>query len=155
MITGINVKELYTQYGPLVIRRCQYLLKNKQEAYDAAQDVFVQLLRRKNLIKNNNLSGYIYKTASNICLNKLRKQNKLNFISNQKILTNIPVKENFENFIHSKLTVESILKNEKELNRNILTLHYIKQLTLLETGKIIGMSVSGIRKRLRKMKKKY
>ena len=38
---------LYRQFGPMVLRRCRFLLKNEEKALDAMQDVFVRLIERK------------------------------------------------------------------------------------------------------------
>ena len=43
----MDVEALYEKYGPMVMRRCRQLLKDETEALDATQDVFVQVLRRR------------------------------------------------------------------------------------------------------------
>ena len=62
---------LYRQYGPMVLRRCRFILKNEEKALDAMQDVFVRLIERKERI-NNVCSSLLYTMATNICLNKIR-----------------------------------------------------------------------------------
>ncbi len=44
---AIDVKEMYSRYGPMVHRRCWRLLGDREEAADAMHDVFVQLVRRQ------------------------------------------------------------------------------------------------------------
>ncbi|MCG6920237.1 MAG: sigma-70 family RNA polymerase sigma factor, partial [Acidobacteria bacterium] len=44
---GLDVDRLFERYGPMVVRRCRELLGDREEARDAAQDVFVQLLRHR------------------------------------------------------------------------------------------------------------
>ena len=41
---AIDVENLYTRYGPMVLRRCRAMLRQEDEAADAMQDVFVRLL---------------------------------------------------------------------------------------------------------------
>ena len=43
---AVDVEELYRRYGPMVVRRCREMLKDEEKAMEAAQDVFVQVLRR-------------------------------------------------------------------------------------------------------------
>ena len=62
---------LYNQYGPRVLRRCRFLLKDEDKALDAMQDVFVRLIERKEKISNI-CSSFMYTMATNVCLNKIR-----------------------------------------------------------------------------------
>ena len=41
---AIDVEAAYRRYGPMVLRRCRQMLRDEQQATDAMQDVFVQLL---------------------------------------------------------------------------------------------------------------
>ena len=47
-----------------------------------------------------------------------------------------------------------IFTNEKTSTRTIAVLHYVDKLTLEETADFVGLSVSGVRKRLRKLREK-
>ncbi len=40
---AIDVEMFYTQYGPMVLRRCRYILKDEELPLDAMQDVFIQV----------------------------------------------------------------------------------------------------------------
>ena len=41
---GLDVESLYRRYGPQVLRRCRFLLRDEAQAVDAMHDVFVELL---------------------------------------------------------------------------------------------------------------
>ena len=41
---------LYEKYGPMVLRRCRYILKDEEKALDAMQDVFVRILEKETQI---------------------------------------------------------------------------------------------------------
>ena len=58
---------LYRQYGPMVLRRCRFLLKNEEKALDTMQDVFLRLIERKSKISEICVS-YLYTMATNACL---------------------------------------------------------------------------------------
>lgn len=65
--------ELYRQYGPAVYRRCLRLLKDREAARDATQEVFVKLVR--DIAKFDDpalVLPWIYRVATNHCLNQLR-----------------------------------------------------------------------------------
>src|SRR5690606_24080852 len=62
----------YRRYGPLVLRRCRQLLRDAEEAEDALQEVFMQILRRPDLTGAEFPSSLLYKIATHTCLNRLR-----------------------------------------------------------------------------------
>jgi hypothetical protein len=47
VISVDNFRELYERFGPMVLRRCRYLLRDEDTALDAMQDVFVRVLERR------------------------------------------------------------------------------------------------------------
>lgn len=52
------------------------LLKDDDEAQDAVQEIMIKLWNhRKQLNKHPNLSGFVFLTARNYCLDRLRKKN--------------------------------------------------------------------------------
>ena len=68
----MNVDQLYRRYGPMVIRRCTQLLRDEEQALDAAQDVFVRLMERQDRLKDDYPSSLLYRMATNLCLNRIR-----------------------------------------------------------------------------------
>lgn len=64
---------LYREYGPAVFRRCLRLLKDREEARDATQEVFVKLVRdMKRLADRETVLPWVYRVATNHCLNLRR-----------------------------------------------------------------------------------
>ena len=70
----IDVEAIYRKYGPMVLRRCKFLLKNEQKALDAMQDTFVKLLRYQHKLHSKALSSLLYRIATNEALMFLRRQ---------------------------------------------------------------------------------
>jgi len=66
---------LYRQFGPLVFRRCRRLLSDDAQAADAMHDVFVALLRRRDITPNSP-PAMLYKIATDVCLNRLRTRRR-------------------------------------------------------------------------------
>jgi RNA polymerase sigma-70 factor, ECF subfamily len=150
----IDVEELYKKYGPMVMRRCRMILKNEEQAKQAMQDVFVKILKNQHKLDAKYPSSLLYRIATNTCLNTLRDK-KMNVSENSEELINrIPVQEQNE----ARLTNESILKgifaNEKESTRTIVYLFYVDGLSWEEISQTVGLSISGVRKRVRLFKKK-
>jgi RNA polymerase sigma-70 factor, ECF subfamily len=151
---AINVEEFYTRYGPMVLRRCRYMLRNEESAFDAMQDVFVQLLKKQELLNNKAPSSLLYTMATNVCLNRIRSVKSRPELYDDSALLQIASMEDIEGKTITQNFMESIFKDEKVSTRTIAVLHYVDKLTLEETADFVGLSVSGIRKRLRKLQKK-
>src|SRR5262249_13271544 len=58
----------------MVLRRCQRLLRDREEALDACQDVFLRIIERRDRLKDEYPSSLLYRIATNVCLNRLRNR---------------------------------------------------------------------------------
>jgi RNA polymerase sigma-70 factor (ECF subfamily) len=68
-----SVAVLYQRYGPAVYRRCLGLLRDREAAKDATQEVFRKLLRQEErLHERDSALPWIYRVATNYCLNERR-----------------------------------------------------------------------------------
>ena len=68
-----RVADLYRLHGPAIYRRCLRLLRDKEAASDATQEVFGKVL--KDLERVSTLADalpWIYRVATNHCLNERR-----------------------------------------------------------------------------------
>lgn len=151
---AIDVEDFYRKYGPMVLRRCRSILKNEEAALDAMQDVFVKILKRENDLNNTSPSSLLYVTATNVCLNILRSRDRKPEATDNSMLDVIAGVDNPEERILAKVFLEKLFHTEKPSTRTIAMLHYVDGFTLEETAAQVGMSVSGIRKRLRVLRKK-
>lgn len=149
---AVNVEAFYKKYGPMVLRRCRFLLKNEEKALDAMQDVFVKILKKQDVLHDQAPSSLLYTTATNVCLNVLRSEKRKPSTSEEEVLLSLASIENVEEKVLASRTVEELFSGEQEKTRVIAVLHYVDRLTLEETAKQVGMSVSGIRKRLRSLR---
>ncbi len=150
----IDIEECYNRYGPMVLRRCRFLLKDEEKALDAMQDVFVNLLKNKKKLTGTYTSSLLYTIATNVCLNILKKENRREIEGGDDIINRIASYEDHENRIILEDFLDFIFKNEKYTTREIAVMHYIDKMTLSEVSKRSGLSVSGVRKRLRRLREK-
>src|SRR5512142_1360611 len=68
-----EVERLYREYGAVVYRRCLRLLRDREAARDATQEVFVKLLRDMSKLAGRETAlPWIYRVATNHCLNVRR-----------------------------------------------------------------------------------
>ena len=143
----IDIEECFKKYAPMVFRRCSSLLKNEEEALDAAQDVFVNLLHYSKQLHGQFLSSLLYTIATNICLNKLR-QRKSQGISIDTILLPLSAHDPQFEKVENSILMDAIFQNESESTRAICFMYHGDGMTLREIGEVMGLSISGVRKRL-------
>lgn len=154
MENNMDIEELYRKYGPMVYRRCRTMLKNEDSATDAMQDVFIQVIKKKEILTMDAPSSLLYTIATNICLNIIRKEKRHPECESDEILSIIAGYDDTEKKVITNIFLEKLFSNEKESTRTIAVMHYIDGFTLEETAEQIGMSVSGVRKRLRNLREK-
>jgi RNA polymerase sigma-70 factor (ECF subfamily) len=145
----IDIKAYYEKYGPMVYRRCKQLLKHEDDAMDAMQDVFIKLINNKHTLKGEYPSSLLYVIATNTCLNKIRWKKRQTEHSDGEFIENMHLSydKGFDH-VEAKMLTSLILETESESTRNICFMYYADDMTLEEIGQAVGMSISGVRKRL-------
>jgi len=148
----MDVEALYQRYGPMVMRRCRQLLRDEDMAMDAAQDVFVQLLRHQKRLKADYPSSLLYRMATNLCLNRLRDQRRRAETHDHELLSRIADWDDVEGRVSARSVLDRLFGQQRESTRTMAVLHFVDGLTLEEVAREVGLSVSGVRKRLRSLR---
>lgn len=148
----IDVDALYRKYGPMVYRRCKVLLKDEEKALDAMQDVFVQLVRKQMNLCDRGFSSLLYRIATNICLNYIRSWKRKPETMDDELINAIAGYDDHTGIVEGRHMIDTIFREEASDTRTMALLHYVDGMTLEETAAEVGLSVSGVRKRLRKLK---
>ena len=148
----INIEDCYKKYAPMVFRRCSFLLKNEEEALDAAQDVFVNLIRCQEQLHGQFLSSLLYTIATNICLNRMRQRKRhggsVDDLSSSQNFQLLAENDSGLERVEDSMFMDAILQDESESTRAICFMYHGDGMTLREIGDVMDMSVSGVRKRL-------
>lgn len=67
------VTTAYREYAPAIWRRCFTVLRSDASAMDVTQEVFARCFRHhRKLRAGRELLGWLYRVATNLCLNELR-----------------------------------------------------------------------------------
>ena len=148
----IDLEAFYTRYGPMVLRRCRHLLKDEEKAMDAMQEVFTKVLLNKKRLKNQYPSSLLFRIATNTCLNIIRTQKSRQFVNDEDVLTSIAMYDESEKLLVMENLLNHIFKREKTSTREIAVMHFVDGMTLNEVASEVGLSVSGVRKRLRELR---
>ncbi len=152
---AIDVEALYRKYGPMVLRRCRQLLKDEDKALDAMQETFVRLLRNRERLEAAGPSSLLYRIATNVCLNVLRSERRQAAgRTTRSCCCRSPAWTITRSAPAPAAFLEQLFGGERESTRTMAMLHYVDGLTLEETAAQVGLSVSGVRKRLRGLRAK-
>lgn len=149
---AIDVEALYRAYGPIVLRRCRHMLRDESAARDVMHDVFVELLRRRDVLEDRGLANLLLTIATNLCLNRIRARGRRPEVPQSALLFEIASLDNIEERTLARRTLDRIFRRHPNDSRLIATLYHVDGLTLEEVAREVGMSVSGVRKRLRSVR---
>jgi len=151
---------LVEKYKHMVYTLAIRIVKNREEAEEISQDVFVKAFKNLGKFKGESkFSTWIYKIAYYASLDILKKKKR--FVNSENIdefnevdLGNI--KDALE-YLHEKerkkIINDALLKlNEDE--RIILTLYYFEELPVKEISKVVNLSEDNIKTKLFRSRKK-
>jgi len=115
-------------------------------------DVFVNLLVHQKRLDERAVSSLLYRIASNLSLNKIRSQSRRPEDSDSEILMKIADATCAEERTHARTLLGRAFRGEPVSTATIAVMHLHDGMTLQEVADAVGMSISGVRKRLRKLK---
>jgi RNA polymerase sigma-70 factor (ECF subfamily) len=181
----VDLKLWYERYFPMVLRRCRALLRREEDALDAAQDVFENIVKAQRSLHGRFPSSLLYTTATNVCLNRLRdlRRRREAAVSDTVVVSDtrrvfppssyfemggvasravkadavsdtrfdeaaFPVVDSGFEEAEARMLIDHILETESHATRTLLFMYYVDGMSLEETGKTIGLSISGVKKRL-------
>ncbi|HET9987093.1 MAG TPA: sigma-70 family RNA polymerase sigma factor [Kofleriaceae bacterium] len=149
----VDPHSYYCTYGPMVLRRCRKLLGDDHSARDAMHDVFVHILSRADELTDQAPSSLLFRVATNVCLNRLRTR-KRRPEDGGDLLVEIAEQTDRAARSAARAALDTLFRNEPDDTAVIAVLHLHDRMTLEEVAAEVGMSVSGVRKRLAKLRTK-
>jgi RNA polymerase sigma-70 factor (ECF subfamily) len=138
----------------MVLRRCRKLLGDEQTARDAMHDVFVQILSRSDELADRAPSSLLFRIATNVCLNRLRTRRRRPEDGDPDLLAEIAEHTDPTARTAARAALDALFRNEPDDTALIAVLHLHDNMTVQEVAAEVGMSVSGVRKRLQKLRAK-
>ena len=149
---SIDVENAYRTFGPMVMRRCRAMLRDEDAAADAMQDTFVQVLRHRDRLESTALSSLLYTIATNVCLNRIRSRGRDRSQPAGDVLDTIAHSDDHADRILTGHFLDRLFAEQLENTQAMAVCYYLDGMTLEETARTFGMSVSGVRKRLRTLR---
>ena len=138
----------------MVLRRCRTLLRHDAKAQDALQDVFVALLRHQDRLQDEAPAALLLRVATNVCLNRLRTERRHPEDADDERLLQIAGTAEGDSDARTiaRDLLAKLFRPDDPLaasTQTIAVMHLVDGMTLEEVAREAGLSVSGVRKRLR------
>jgi RNA polymerase sigma-70 factor (ECF subfamily) len=114
--------------------------------------VFVRMIERRDRLDARHPSSLLYLTATNLCLNRIRDRKRHAVPTDDVRLQEIASAEEPAGRSEARLVLDRLFRRQPASSRTIAVLHYLDGLTLKQVATEVGLSVSGVRKRLRDLR---
>lgn len=149
---AIDVERYYRTHGPMVLRRCRKLLRDEEQARDAMHDVFVQLLRHGERLDGTGPASLLFRIATNVCLNRLRTRRRQPEDGAEELMLRIAGTDDPAARSLARGLLRRLFAAGGDDSAVVAVLYLHDRMTLEEVAAELKMSVSGVRKRLRKLR---
>jgi len=117
-------------------------------------DVFIQVLTRADALSDHAPSSLLFRIATNVCLNRLRTRKRRPEDGDPELLVQIAAQTDPAARSAARAMLDVLFRAEPDTTALIAVLHLHDEMTLEEVAAEVGMSVSGVRKRLARLRTK-
>jgi RNA polymerase sigma-70 factor (ECF subfamily) len=145
------VESVYRRYGVQVERCCRQILRDPDDAADAAQEVFLKLFTRGGSFRAEaDWMTWLYRVSVNECLNRLR-----NHETRQRLLDHhgpaaLPAQHTGPAPVLERDSVRALLRLAGERTQAIVTCYYLLGMSQQEIAGVLELSRVSINKRIKK-----
>lgn len=140
-----NINYIVNTYGDMLYRVAYQYTRNRSEAEDVTQDVFVAMLKKIPFKSEEHLKAWLIRVAINKSINYLKSSRK-------KVLS---LDENIDVATEHRDRAEiEELQELPEFDRNVIYLYYYEGYSIKEIAKITGKSANSINIRLFRAREK-
>lgn len=148
----IDVESMYRRYAPMVLRRCRHLLDDEEDALEAMQETFVRMLEHADRLDNRAPSSLLWTTATRVSLNRIRAQgSRPTRGAAQELVDRIAVAP-LEGQLFARRVLDKLFGRHDDTARAVAVMHHVDGMTHAQVAEVVGLSVSGVRFKLRQLK---
>lgn len=143
-----QVAELYSSLGPAVYRRCLKLLRDRDAARDATQDVFMKLVKDMDRLKDREtVMPWIYRVATNHCLNVIRSQRRAGVTTDDTALELAPAHSDVASYPDRMLARAVLAEFDDDIQAVAIGV-LVDGMEHEELARVLGVSRKTIQRRL-------
>ena len=156
----ININDLYDEYGRYIYHLCLKLTRNKEEAEDVMQDVWVKVVRYADKLDDvDNIKGWL----TTICMNTFRDRYRKTVRTNEHmmhqpttldvpILDLVPSSALTPGELVEKNDIQSLIQEKisqlDAIYRYTIQYFYVDQYSLNEIAEVMKVSIGTVKSRL-------
>jgi RNA polymerase sigma-70 factor (ECF subfamily) len=145
-----DVAALFDRYGPMVLRRCRRMLRDEQQAAEAMQDVFTRLVFKELDVKHP--SSLLFRMATHECLTRLRTRRRRPEVQLPSLAFEIANTPDVDARLDAQAALDWLFAREPASTQTIAVMFLMDGMTWEQIAHELDMSVSGVRKRLRRLR---
>lgn len=143
---------LVDKYSDMIYRIAIEYLRNKDDAEDMVQDVFVKYIKfiksGETFLNESHEKYWLIGVTANLCRNEYKKaKNKRNVVLTENYFTDMK-------FTEDEIHLLECISKLSEKYRDAFELFYIKDLSIHEISKILNISEDAVKTRLKRARDK-
>ena len=148
-----QIAELYERYAPAIYARCRRLLGSSAAGRDALQESFVRVLQHhQTLGPGDQTLRYIYKTATNVCINQLR-QRSVRDRAAADIAAQVSARSTRQPGLDDRELVQLLLDQCDDIAVGVAVMHFVDGMTQVEVAETLGITRRTVYNRIRQIER--
>ncbi|MBK5240839.1 sigma-70 family RNA polymerase sigma factor [Clostridium sp.] len=156
-IDSFNI--LVNKYESIVLKFIYNMIKDKEAAEDITQESFITIYNKLYLYdKNHKFLNWLLQISKNKCIDYIRKYKRV-YESNIEDIPNVTSREmspeQAAEFKETKGYVEAYLSSLSEIDRQILIIRYLQNLTFHDLAEILEITESNVKRRYYKSRQNF
>jgi RNA polymerase sigma-70 factor (ECF subfamily) len=144
----MDYEKIVSEYADMIYKIAIRYLKNKDDAEDIVQEVFMKYVSNKTPFKNSEHEKYwIIRVTINICNNEISSGRKRKTIISDEI-------DEYEKEVPFENTLSDLIDKLSEKYRTVFELYYLQDFSVSEISKILMITEASVRQRLMRARNK-
>jgi len=140
------VDEAYRLYAASIWRRCARIVRNDAAALDITHEVFVRCIRHhRKLRAGRELLGWLYRAATNLCLNEIRDRRVRGEANLAQMAAEIEPLEFRESEAAMRLLTSEVLGGLDRRVQEVAVYVFVDGMTHAEAAEVAGVSERTVR----------
>ena len=154
MLSSIKFDYLIKQYKNRIFNYAVFMMKNRMDAEDIAQEVFLRTWQNINNFNFNAAKSWMMRTTHNLCIDHLRKNKSLNYREIQieedyhEDIADLEMESNPEQLadkIISELEIKEAIEKLPERLKSVFVLYELQEFKYKEISQILDIPLNTVK----------
>lgn len=153
--SALYLNELMLRYHKPIFIYCFHMLRQRQDAEDATQEIFLKAMNHVHSEREiRTESAWLYRIAHNHCINMLRRRKLLSFLPFGQERNGEFSQEASYAQVEESMAIDGLLAKLSVEDRSVMVLRIIEDKSYEEIGEILRASPATVRKKFQRAKSK-